>query len=166
MRGLKTMNIKKILLILVITASNSLFSAMTYEDCQAANAKAAKSGSMAVMNCTNLQHAGINKGPGLVIPNGGINIGAPTAVVAHKPGTKPIVVPFNSKPVIGLPAPKYLSSPYYPACRQDCQHLEIKNGSFTSLNMDCINACIDLHEAGNWLDTEAVKAKLWAESRW
>ena len=41
---------------------------------------------------------------------------------------------------VGLPAPAYLSDPNFLECKDSCQ--EIEHDSYTSLDMTCINACM------------------------
>lgn len=49
---------------------------------------------------------------------------------------------------IGLPAPKYLSSPYFATCKVECP--VVNHSTWQELDMACIDACIDLHAAGHW----------------
>jgi hypothetical protein len=43
-----------------------------------------------------------------------------------------------------LPAPAYLSNPYFLTCKAKCAVIDY--GTWQQLDMDCINACISLHE--------------------
>ena len=51
---------------------------------------------------------------------------------------------------MGLPAPKYLSNPYFLDCKAKCPL--VQHETYTSLNMPCIEACILFYEGKSQLD--------------
>ena len=60
-----------------------------------------------------------------------------------------------------LPAPTYLSNPYFGRCKAKCP--VINHGSWQELNMDCIYACIWFYESKEAVNKFFNRARRWLD---